>query len=95
MASYTPGPWGISNASEYPPEEMSVGPEDSDEVVCWINDGVEPDDVVEANARLIAAAPELLAACKMLLSCSLPRDVSGMRMVDAALAAIAKAEGTK
>ncbi len=46
-----------------------------------------------ADARLIAAAPELLDAIRGLLTCSLPVDVSGQRCVDDARAAIAKATG--
>lgn len=49
------------------------------------------DVLSEAEARLIAAAPELLEACKGLLTCSLPIDASGKAMVDHAVAAIAKA----
>lgn len=47
---------------------------------------------VEANARLIAAAPDLLAACKALLSWSAIEDVPGPA-VESARSAIAKAEG--
>lgn len=43
------------------------------------------------DAKLIAAAPELLEAYKMLLMLSLPQDVSGQRMVEQAKQAVVKA----
>lgn len=46
-----------------------------------------------ANARLIAAAPDLLEACKLLLRCSLPNDVSGREMIRKAWLAVEKATG--
>lgn len=44
------------------------------------------------NARLIAAAPELLEACKMLLTCCLPRDVSGKAIIENARKVVIMAE---
>ena len=44
-------------------------------------------------AELQASHARLLEACKALLACSLPTDISGRAMVDQAVAAIAKAEG--
>jgi hypothetical protein len=46
-----------------------------------------------ANARLIAAAPELLEACKRLLGCMNAAGWEGAPDSDYARAAIAKAEG--
>lgn len=52
-------------------------------------------DVAEANARLIAAAPDLLAALKAVLStCAYMQYSIGEDISQAAYAAIAKAEGT-
>lgn len=51
------------------------------------------DSVATANARLMAAAPELLKACETLLMLSLPQDVSGMAMVEVARRAVRKAKG--
>lgn len=48
-------------------------------------------DEVMANATLIAAAPELLAALKAILEHATPRLVDGLR--EQAIAAIKKAEG--
>lgn len=47
----------------------------------------------DANAQLLIAAPELLEACQLLLTLSLPSDVSGMAMVEKARRAVAKATG--
>lgn len=50
----------------------------------------------EADAHLIAAAPDLLAALKVVLSLfggADPDDVEGNEALDAAVAAISKAEG--
>jgi|SRR6185437_10237587 len=89
---YTPGPW---EASDYLAQA---------ELIQWllglhalqIGDGstrgdcgyILPLNERVANARLIAAAPELLAACRKALTCGLD---SGVREV--ICAAIAKAEG--
>ncbi len=56
--------------------------------ISWISQ-----EQAEANARLIAAAPDLLTACQGLLMCSLPHDISGQRFIDNARAAIARATG--
>lgn len=45
------------------------------------------------DAQLMAAAPELLDACKSLLMLSMPSDVSGRRMVEKAREAVANATG--
>lgn len=110
MSSFTPGPWTVSNL-----EPNTIGHDwvDSQErrkiAVCYeiagrAEDGayylrVETDEIA-ANARLISAAPDLLAALKCFLGDERyhvsiggnPRVVD--RMVDAAFAAVAKAEGT-
>jgi hypothetical protein len=43
---------------------LAIGPENSQESICVMSIANEQTD---ANARLIAAAPELLAACLMLI----------------------------
>lgn len=93
MSKHTPGPW-------------KVEPEDDRFVVGADNQSIYGalarrfDDEAMANAHLIAAAPELLEACKVLLAhaewIGTPR---GYRLKDfddvfkPAYAAIAKAEG--
>lgn len=61
---FTPGPWHVQRGNSSNP---MVG---TDEVsIAEVLDDVHPDtEQQEANARLIAAAPELLAACQMLLA---------------------------
>lgn len=46
---------------------------------------------MNANATLIAAAPDLLEACKNI--CELSRTSDNLHIIESALAAIAKAEG--
>lgn len=93
--SHTPGPWTYQEESDAythivrSPTNMIVhqGPQ-------WM------DGVTEANARLIATAPELLEACKRLVEnckCTITQRLSG-HLVDCPVDAdiertIAKAEG--
>ena len=55
-SQYTPGPWKVK---EYRQMYSVIGP-DMKECVCTF----PPADNAYANARLIAAAPELLEACR-------------------------------
>lgn len=94
---HTPGPWVVE----------AIGVEPAVKAGQWYiattNDGVDGDLTGRkslANANLIAAAPELLAALKDLLAASTSEDVtcacSGdtcKKAVADARAAIAKAEG--
>src|ERR1044072_1771780 len=89
MGSHTPGPWIIGTDPRYPSEPCIDAVVDG---VVWhialCHMGLGPDDSsAEANARLIACAPELYAALKKALP-SLRGDVH-----DAALAALEKAAG--
>jgi len=70
---YTPGPWQVVNRSDITgapdlsvqvadPRSKQVG---SKQVVRW--DKPYPSDTDHANAHLIAAAPDLLAACEMFM----------------------------
>ena len=85
-AKHTPGPW-IADGS------MVVETANGD-CIARI-DEFAPDDVVEANARLIAAAPELLDAIHAALEWAAPmKDVPKSirpEWFDKARAAIAKA----
>jgi hypothetical protein len=83
--THTPGPWTVFNGHvhaggfEYLPTHRSGAPETE-----W-----------EANARLIAAAPELLAALKgMVREISKYHDTFDANLFVAAERAIAKAEGS-
>ena len=65
MSKHTPGPWKFSGTAGL----ETVRTEESRHFVAWptvTRDGQRmPSDEVEANARLIAAAPEMLAALEV------------------------------
>jgi hypothetical protein len=91
MSNHTPGPWIIGTDPRYPSEPCIDAVVDG---VVWhialCHMGLGPDDTsAEANARLIAAAPELYAALKEALP-----SLRGERQ-QAALVAIEKAEGVR
>lgn len=76
-ATHTPGPWESNQIAGGSPGDPSNGharavwSADGETIVCYMV-GSRPrqqpeDDVIDANARLIAAAPELLAALQALL----------------------------
>lgn len=96
---HTPGPW---SADEWAPG-FTVSAPDSHYSVCHLEDC----NNAEANARLIAAAPELLAALEALLDSNLPERCNvrphadcgcfscrQYDVIELAQAAIAKAGGT-
>jgi hypothetical protein len=93
--SHTPGPWEIGNGTgRERPLEVHTSPESHGALtgiyvlpICKEITG--PDK--EANARLIAAAPELLAIAKAVLESEQVETYSTLAIV--ARAAIAKAEG--
>lgn len=64
-AQHTPGPWrtGPSHVVQYQWHD-----EQNRRCTSWIAEcvGDHPPGEIEANARLIAAAPELLAACELI-----------------------------
>jgi hypothetical protein len=87
MADYTPGPWSVNDETET--RSVYAG----EDVICDVHDpyeGFEGDSPeAEANARLIAAAPDLFAVCEALLG---ELDTEGFnRLIFAAEAAVAKA----
>jgi len=85
MTQHTPGPW---EPQLRPSSEPDLVTHSGNVIVASVWGARSADD-----ARLIAAAPDLLEACKLLLCCSLPNDVSGQAMVREARQAIAKATG--
>lgn len=88
MSKHTPGPW------EHEVHELSEG----FSAIVYGSNGqrIGTDHLSEANARLIAAAPDLLAALRDMVGqhdLNPERLLSAMHLWDAARAAIAKAEG--
>lgn len=93
MTTHTPAPWSFDSTRDYSPKRVI---RHNGLVVCVLLDS-KADDEAEADARLIAAAPDLLAACKAashFLSvagsvCPSPQEREVLDMLDEA---IAKAE---
>lgn len=86
---HTPGPWRLSGHSEDSPEKLSV--EDGyGYFIAEVDFGLAQ----KANARLIAAAPELLEALESILASSDAGNAAILdRLTSKARAAIAKATG--
>ncbi len=102
MTAHTPGPWHVQDGTYHPYSPIPVigSHRDKQNVPATIA-SVATRNILsgeaEANAALIAAAPELLAALRD-LTVPLSRGwiVSDMTLrLEAARAAIAKAEGTE
>jgi hypothetical protein len=92
--SHTPGPWVLDGDDIIERTGflggVYVAHKDSGRVAeAFVNCRVTTDDECRANARLIAAAPDLLNALKTLASVAESRGIPA----DAARAAIAKATG--
>ena len=89
MSKHTPGPWEIHE------ENTILGPK-LDEKAVWLRPivlqsktGIKPE-----NARLIAAAPDLLEALITLNdACRTPSQIGVLHGLELARAAIAKAKG--
>jgi hypothetical protein len=90
---HTPGEWKVSSQTP-----CRVDTANGSITVSWTCnfDGGKREQEAEANASLIAAAPELLEACSLLLEALRSSNVSNgliRSAEDAARAAIAKARG--
>jgi hypothetical protein len=86
MSAYTPGPWyWADNVPDAPPQYRMIADADGF-TVC------DPSPMSEHDARLIAAAPELLAALRDLLSATEPT-FDNRHEINAARDAIAQAIG--
>jgi hypothetical protein len=87
---FTPGPWkfSIGGTGDFPTWGVHIGP-----TLLHLRPGF-PMEVMDANARLIAAAPELYAALEGALDClsSFP-GVGSEQARASAEAALAKARG--
>lgn len=92
---HTPGPWHIRKG---PDRYIVADPEKVDGGISWVTVARAYPDAKEqdANARLIAAAPELLAACEAALrylDYTDPMGVESQEEQDLLDAAIRKARG--
>jgi hypothetical protein len=88
MSQHTPGPWFCENGDN----RWVVWDDAGMACICDVHTGVEPDPSGTRHAHLIAAAPDLLAACELMLT------VYGLAQeaphaVEVMQAAIAKAKG--
>jgi hypothetical protein len=61
-ATFTPGPWGIQDAGPGTIRGLRFRVITDEKIIAKTSDGLEE---ARANARLIAAAPELLEQCKL------------------------------
>ena len=89
---HTPGPWRIGSRQTSTPSYIDAGKGFNYRLITRVRD-VDMDEG-KANARLIAAAPDLLAACVEMVAGNMgqPRGV-GVPALDAMRAAIDKATG--
>lgn len=100
--NHTPGPWHIIheptlNTYHIRVEDLDAAPVAS---LFYSSGGLRPQlsrELIDANARLIAAAPDLLAAClNLTVACELTDDAYYDAIdtaINIARAAIAKAKG--
>jgi hypothetical protein len=94
MSEHTPGPWEVDAEDSH-----KVASEDYGTIAWTPNEPAEMPPIMaemRANARLIAAAPDLLKALRYLLGGVLDTEEQGVGLptaVSRARAAIAKAEG--
>lgn len=96
---HTPGPWTAFN------NQIAIGVGSKDSDVAWVRfdnyglrDSARSTQEDEANARLIAAAPELLEACRLIVCAfdALPPSSPARAWtihINSARSAIAKATG--
>ena len=95
MSKHTPGPWEIEEHYHFGYRWIS-GPEHSQLAqVVWCMEDEDRSPECEANAHLIAAAPELLEALENLLKVHEGEGGTQRHAGDMARAAIAKAKGSQ
>ena len=100
MSNHTPGPWEVEPYSDESEEPINIVSEfkalpDGRKSANWIAECILEDDVEEnrRNARLIAAAPELLDALKEMVKDRIEDGYSEDPLVKMCEDAIKKAEG--
>lgn len=92
MSTHTPGPWRYDGPDCFMDYNILPADDHTGALAGVVNNGRPPAEVA-ANARLMAAAPELLVACEMLLGTvrQLSRFAEGLDGVAQGDAAIANA----
>ena len=90
-SSFTPGPWDFDMGALYAYRVRAKTKRGLWKPVAQVG-GFFRDDR-EANARLIASAPDLLEACKLAVKSWFSGEISEVQMEVVLRAAIAKAEG--
>ena len=93
MSKHTPGPWEIKRHFDSCYRYISAPEHIALAQVVWCVEEEERSPVCEANAHLIAAAPELLEALENLLKVYEGEGGAQHHAGDMARAAIAKAKG--
>lgn len=90
-SKHTPGPW--RRTLDWTSRYKTIFADRNTQIAhLVVNGSVQTNSEIEGNANLIAAAPDLLQACKDALLLAELYDIEGAA-IDAARAAIAKAEG--
>ena len=105
-AAHTPGPWTYSRSDQFGDTRFYIAQQEGapytprySDVATLIAETVSLEllTIQEANARLISAAPELLAALEAIMPDAVGNHIGGpdtQARIDAARAAIAKATGS-
>lgn len=88
---HTPGSWKAVAAT--PDERTFVETQDGDRLICFVEGSVGDNHSDYANARLIAAAPDLLKALERCISALAANGAPNCEAVKEARAAITKAGG--
>lgn len=87
---HTPGPWSYWGGDT---SSFEVYQDSTEQSICELSDHQEQ-NVEHANAKLISAAPDLLAACKdAAILAADARDEEDERVYKVLIAAINKAQG--
>jgi hypothetical protein len=68
VSAHMPGPWVVTRGTEWWDREVWTGGPSYTQPICKLSESESERSQIEANARLIANAPELLEALKDLLA---------------------------
>jgi len=95
MSKHTQGPWHHAGYARSMAFRVTKTPDDANGDICNVLAGLaaKENGEVEANARLIAAAPDMLAALNFLNQCSAPMTGQQEECWKLVRAAIFKATG--